>query len=351
MEKSQNNFIATAFVGIDVHDKSWKVCLLSDAGYRKEFSCEPETEILLKTLRNFLPNFNFECAYEAGFSGFWLHDELNEIEGVNCIVVHPADIPTTDKEKAQKEDRRDARKIAQQLKAEAIKGIYVPTKSEVGLREIQRLQFTITKDLTASKNRVKSFLKRYNIKPPKELFPTAKTHWSAKFMKWLKELDLNDRFLNFTLQNLTDCVVQLRHRKAQILKELRIMIQESKKEKEYNKLTNIKGIGIVGATTILTEIVDIRRFRSYESFHSFIGLVPSTANSANTEKIRGVTPRANRRLRNIFIEASWVAIKYDTDLHHYYHELKQRMKANKAIIRVAKKLATKVRYNLLELQP
>lgn len=94
-------------------------------------------------------------------------------------------------------------------------------------------------------------------------------------MKWLKNLDLNDRFLNFTLQNLADCVVQLRQRKAQTLKELRIMIQESKKEKEYNKLTNIKGIGIVGAATILTEIVDIKRFRSYESFHSFIGSYPA----------------------------------------------------------------------------
>lgn len=349
MEKSNNNFIATAFVGIDVHDKSWKVCLLSDAGYKKEFSCRPETHVLMTTLRKLLPDFKFECAYEAGFSGFWLHDELNEINCVNCIIVHPADIPTTNKEKAQKEDRRDARKIAQQLKGGAIKGIYVPNKTEVGLREIQRLQFTITKDLTASKNRTKAFLKRYNIQPPKEKFPNSKTHWSAKFIKWLRSIEFNDSCLKFTLNNLTDCVVQLRQQKAQILKELRIIILNSKKDKEYNKLTTIKGIGAIGAATILTEIVDIKRFRSYESFHSFIGLVPSTANSANTEKIRGVTKRANRRLRNIFIEASWVAIKYDTDLHHYYHELKQRMKGNKAIIRVAKKLATKVRYNLLEL--
>lgn len=350
MEKSQNNFIATAFVGIDVHDKSWKVCVLSYAGFKKEFSCKPETQILITTLRKLLPDFTFECAYEAGFSGFWLHDELNEIEGVNCIVVHPADIPTTDKEKAQKEDRRDARKIAQQLKGEGIKGIYVPHKSEVGLREIQRLQFTITKDLTASKNRVKAFLKRYNIQPPKDQFPNAKTHWSAKFMRWLKALELHNHGLKFTLDNLIDRVAQLRQQKVEILKELRISIQKSNKDKAYNKLRTVKGIGAIGAATILTEMVDIKRFSSYEKFHSFIGLVPSTANSANTEKIRGVTPRANRRLRNIFIEASWVAIKYDTDLHHYYHELKQRMKANKAIIRVAKKLATKVRYNLLELE-
>lgn len=350
MEKLNKQFIGTAFVGIDVHDKSWKVCLLGDMGFKKEFSCSPETKTLITSLRKFLPDFQFECAYEAGFSGFWLHDELNEIDGVSCIIVNPADIPTSDKERAQKEDRRDARKIAQQLKSGAMKGIYVPNKNDVGLREVQRLQSTITKDLTCAKNRVKAFLKRYNIKPPKDKFPNSKTHWSAKFMKWLQEMQLEDPCMKFTLNNLTDCVVQLRKQKAQILKELRIIIQNSGKEKVYNKLTAIKGIGIVGGVTILTEVVDIKRFRSYESFHSFIGLVPSTNNSASTERIRGVTPRANRRLRNIFIEASWIAIKYDTDLHHYYHELKQRMKANKAIIRVAKKLATKVRYNLLQLE-
>jgi len=134
MKKIEKVFIGHAYVGIDVHKNSWKVCVLGDIGFKKEFSCDPLSKALVSSLQNCLPNFSFECAYEAGFSGFWLHDELLDIEGVDCIVVNAADIPTSDKERAQKEDRRDARKIASQLKAGALRGIYVPSKVNIGLR-------------------------------------------------------------------------------------------------------------------------------------------------------------------------------------------------------------------------
>ena len=120
MEPS-NKIIGTAYVGIDVHKRSWKVCLLGDFGFMKQFSCKPDTNTLTKSLTNLLPDFSFECCYEAGFSGFILHDELNEIDRFNCIIVNPAYIPTRDKERAQKEDKRDARKIATQLKDGGIK--------------------------------------------------------------------------------------------------------------------------------------------------------------------------------------------------------------------------------------
>ena len=350
MKESQSKFIETAHVGIDVHKRSWKVCLLGNFGFMKQFSCKPDVPTLVKSLQKLLPNFYFECAYEAGFSGFCLHNDLNQIDGFNCIVVNPADIPTSDKERTQKEDKRDARKIAQQLKADGVKGIYVPKKSDEALRETQRLVHTITKDLTRAKIRVKSFLMRQNITPPKEQFKTARTHWSAKFMKWIKELTFPNIGLRFTLNQLIECVERLKVQKAEILKELRKQINLSGKEKVFNQITSIPGIGIIGGVTVLTEVIDINRFRSYESFHSFIGLVPSTNNSDTKERVRGVTKRSNRRLRNTLIEAAWVAIKFDTDLFHLYHKLKQRMASNKAIIRVAKKLATRIRFSLLQLQ-
>lgn len=124
MKNTEKEFIRKSFVGIDVHKNSWKVCFLGDIGFKKEFSCDPTSKALVSSLQNCLPNFSFECAYEAGFSGFWLHDELVDIDAVDCIVVNAADIPTSDKERAQKEDRRDVRKIASQLKAGALRGIY-----------------------------------------------------------------------------------------------------------------------------------------------------------------------------------------------------------------------------------
>jgi transposase len=70
MKTTKIKFNGTAFVGIDVHKNSWKVCLMSEGGFKKEFSCNPETQVLISSLLKLLPKFLFKCTYEAGFSGF-----------------------------------------------------------------------------------------------------------------------------------------------------------------------------------------------------------------------------------------------------------------------------------------
>lgn len=68
MKNTEKKIIGKAFVGIDVHEISWKVCFSVDYGFKKQFSCDPETKVLVKTLTNLLPNFSFDCAYESGLS-------------------------------------------------------------------------------------------------------------------------------------------------------------------------------------------------------------------------------------------------------------------------------------------
>jgi len=121
MKESQSNFIETAYVGIDVHKRSWKVCLLGNFGFMKQFSCKPDVPTLVKSLQKLLPNFYFQCAYEAGFSGFCLHHDLNQIDGFNCIVVNPADIPTSDKERTQKRIKEMLEKLLNNSKPMELK--------------------------------------------------------------------------------------------------------------------------------------------------------------------------------------------------------------------------------------
>ena len=348
MKINEKKFIGKAFVGIDVHKSNWKICVLGELNFKKEFSCDPYPKALETSLKNLLPDFEFECAYEAGFCGFWIHDALNEMEGISCIVVNPADIPTSDKERAQKEDKRDARKIAIHLKAGVLNGIYVPDKDFVALREIQRIHFTVTKDLARSKNRVKSFLFRQGIEICKEQFKKPSNHWSNKFIHWINCLELCPK-LKFALDELMANVLRLRNQKLRILKIIRNEIQSNEElESIYNKLIKINGIGLISCITIITEVGDIKRFKTYEKFHSFTGLIPSTNSSADIEKIREITNRANKRLRSVLVEVAWVSISKEPELLHYYNELKQRMNSNKAIIRVAKKIASKIRYELLK---
>ena len=68
-------------------------------------------------------------------------------------------------------------------------------------------------------------------------------------------------------------------------------------------------------------------------------------------RVRGMTKRQNKLLRMMIIESSWVAIRHDPALMLAYQKLVVRMKPNKAIIRIAKKIINRIRYVLKNQTP
>ena len=91
------------YVGIDVHLKTWHVTTLTETGCKYSFAQHADAKELFDRLNKKFHEAHFKSAYEAGFCGFSVHYALTEL-GVENIVVHAADIPTTGKEKALKTD-------------------------------------------------------------------------------------------------------------------------------------------------------------------------------------------------------------------------------------------------------
>ena len=112
------------YVGFDVHLKSWTVTVMTEKLTHKTFSQPPKPEVLYHYLLKNFPGAKFHSAYEAGFSGYWIHNKLTKF-GINSMVVNPADIPTTGKELVMKDDTRDSIKIARSLRNGDLKPIYV----------------------------------------------------------------------------------------------------------------------------------------------------------------------------------------------------------------------------------
>ena len=92
------------YVGLDTHLKSWRVSIVVGEDVFKTFSQDPRAQLLSAYLAKNFPNANYYSAYEASFCGFKIHRELVNL-GIKNIVVNPADIPTTDKERKQKKTR------------------------------------------------------------------------------------------------------------------------------------------------------------------------------------------------------------------------------------------------------
>jgi transposase len=73
--------------------------------------------------------------------------------------------------------------------------------------------------------------------------------------------------------------------------------------------------------------------------------------SSGEKEIHGhITYRSNHLLRRMLIESSWIAIRYDPALMRAYHEYCKRMEPNKAIIRIARKLITRIQFVLVNKQ-
>ncbi|MDF1547757.1 MAG: IS110 family transposase [Bacteroidales bacterium] len=333
------------YVGIDTHLKNWAITIMTEELLHKTFSQDPNPILLANYLKKNFPGGDYYSAYEASFCGFGIHRELLKL-GLKNIVVNPADIPTTDKEKKQKEDKRDSRKIAKTLRAGDLKAIYVPSKESEELRSLVRYRKTLVRDISRGKNRIKSHLYFHGIKIPEEQAQPSK-YWSNRFTTWLKGVQLSTSFGTIVLQDLLDNNLSLRKKLLFVTKEIRSASKSDRYLKAYLLLTSVPGIGPITAMTIISELEDIARFKNLDKLCSYIGLVPTTNSTGETDRTGGVTPRANRALRSSIIESAWVAARIDPALSLAYNELCKRMKPTKAIIRIAKKLLNRVRYVLI----
>jgi len=92
------------YLGMDVHNKSWSISIMTEHSAYKTFSQPSDPAVLSNYMQHNSPGATYHAAYEAGYSGFWIHDQLRE-SGIDCMVVNPADVPTKDKERSGEVDR------------------------------------------------------------------------------------------------------------------------------------------------------------------------------------------------------------------------------------------------------
>ena len=110
------------FIGLDVHGASWAVNILVDEIEHRSFTQPPDPLVLFNYLSKNFPGANYYSAYECGFCGYHHHRKLLEL-GIKNIVINPADLPVTDKEKINKRDPIDSRRISRALQNNQLKGI------------------------------------------------------------------------------------------------------------------------------------------------------------------------------------------------------------------------------------
>lgn len=332
----------TIFVGIDVHQKDYQVAKVLNGVCLGNHRMNANYDNLIEHLKNHYPGASFKCVYESCGWGFALQRRLAEA-GMECIVVHAADVSCSDKERKRKTDKVDALKLARNHAAGELTAIHVPDETIQKERNLIRYRKRLVGDINRSKNRIKSLLKFQGIEIPEKYL---KNNWSRNFISWVEQQTGNDDILKDVFSLMLEQLNLLRGLLLETEKKMGEW-RKGKYEQKAKLVMSVPGIGPTTAMLFLLEVGDIKRFKGFDALNDFVGFCPDTDSSGTTERDRGITARRHKQLRSAIIEAAWRAIRIDPALLESYQTLIKTMKGNQAIIRIARKLLRRLRAVML----
>ncbi len=111
-------------------------------------------------------------------------------------------------------------------------------------------------------------------------------------------------------------------------------------------LTDLYGLGPVGAATILGEVADVRRYRSRHAFAAANGTAPLPASSGRTTRHR-LNRSGNRTLNRVLYTMAITQIRADTEGRAYYLRKRAAGKTGREALRCLKRRLSDVVYRTL----
>ncbi|MCE7871889.1 IS110 family transposase [bacterium CPR1] len=301
MSLSSPNFrTPSIFVGLDVHKKTIAIAAIPGAGgafvLEREVSATDLTA-LRKALTRLSATATVYCCYEASSAGFHLHRVLGQW-GFNCQVIAPSMIPVLPGQR-RKNDRLDARRLAEFYRSGLLTAVHIPTPEEEAVRDFVRMREATRRDLMRARNRALKFIRR------KGIVYTAGGHWTVAHWAWLGKICLPIKIDQATLAEYLSRVDVLT---AQV-RELDRRIEELAKTEPYREqvriLCSFRGISTHTAMVLATELGDIRRFPNPRSLMCYLGLIPREHSSGERTRTGGITKSGNSHCRHVLVQASW----------------------------------------------
>jgi len=335
------------FAGLDVDKKSMAVSFTDHDQLKQALRLPYSAELLLNYVRKHFAEQRVAFVYEAGPTGFGLHDEL-VAGGYPCLVVAPAMVPTAPGQRV-KTNRLDARKLSENLRGGQLRSIHVPAPCYRELRHLVQLRDTQVSQVTATKCRIKALLLYQGM-----TFPGS-GRWSAQVLRELAALPCSAA-VHFKLEHLIGTLHFHFNSAATVQKEMRRYCHSDPELRQSITLvTSLPGIGWIVAAHLVARLGDWREIDNVRSIAGFLGLVASEHSTGDKQNRSSITRQGDSRLRNKLIQSAWVAIRKDPELREFYRRIyarhPQQVAARKAIVAVARKLTTRIYAVLKEQRP
>lgn len=280
---------------------------------------------------------------ESTSNAWEIHDLIAPLVG-KTVVANPLKVGQIAGAKV-KTDRLDVERLLTLLIADIVPEVWVPPHHVRDLRSLISHRWRIQKQITMTKNRLQSFIHRFNLLPPEgKLFSEDnRSWWEEQEFSTMVRLQIEQDLL--LLEHLTA------HKDA-IHQELACLSNRDPWAKDMVFLMQIPGLGVVLSMTVLSAIGDISRFEHAKNLVGYAGLGAGVHDSGLKHQGKGITKAGRKELRWAMVEAAWGAVRSDPYWKAQFQALKKRGKhANEAVVAIARKMLVAIWHVLSKREP
>ncbi len=300
--KTNSDTTRTLYIGLDVHKEQTVIAILEsgrDEEPRAYGSITTAQHALERAMRRIAKAQNrrlsdLHVCYEASGCGFWIARRLLQM-GVRCEVIAPSLIPTRSGDRI-KTDKRDAAKLAKNLRSNDLVAVHIPDSVDEAIRDLCRARTDAVDDLRRARTRLLALLRRLGY------HYDGKTHWTQSHQNYLRGLKLPDAAHNRVLE---DCITTIDFHVARVARledEMLQLLANWQRGPLVEALMAFKGFQLVAAMVTVSEIGTFSRFEHPKKLMAFLGLVPSENSSGKSRKQGGISKCGNPHARWLFVE-------------------------------------------------
>ena len=353
LQMRNNAFVPSdydVFSGLDVDKRSISATFNNQQGHIRSLRMPNSVEHLVNYVRKHFPDQKVAFAYEAGPTGYGLYDGL-VAQGYRCLIASPSMIPKAPGQRV-KTNRLDSVGLAENLRGGQLKSIHIPSPVYRDLRNLTQLRDTFVSAMVGMKQRIKSLLLLEGIEFPPA---PAGSQWSIVVKHKLRKLPCSST-VRFKLDQLLD---SLEFNEKQVVKTTQQMRRFCQNDPELSRcmgyVMSVSGIGRIVASQLLARIGDWRELKNIRQLGGFLGLVPTEHSTGDRTDRGSITQTGDGRLRSKLIQASWSAIRHDSELREFFASVckthARHLASRVAIVAVARKLSVRISVVLMKQRP
>lgn len=289
----------TTYVGVDAHKKDLYLAMFigdQTTPVTWQVANEPQAVRRLgRKLERDAPGPVRVC-YEAGPGGYALQRTLTTAR-VRCQVIAPALIPRKPGERI-KTNRRDARKLAELLRAGLLTEVHPPTPAEEAVRDLCRARDDAREDLQRCRHRLGKLLLRRGLH-------YRGRNWTRGHRDWIATLTWTHPAERTVVDDYLLAIDQVEARLSEFDARLTEIAHSAPYREPVGWLRCFRGIETLTAILILAELHDFRRFPSPRALMAYLGLVPGEDSTGERHRRGRITRTGNTLVRRLLIETAW----------------------------------------------